>query len=213
MSPIFRRSKRRSMKPYVPLENSGPASTEKLVDEGMAIARHAIAMSVKNQVLLDILRQDGVYVADAYTGIIRDELARFASEQRGYAERMTEELNKIASRPGRSQHQHDYRTRDRAILERRRDGYEQLAEALDAAANDDEIVAEIVESAREGAWREVAATLESRLANEQQSANRDPRYASDREERMRLVAEVDLDLLQKSHRTSWGEIEDFDRWV
>lgn len=209
----FRRTKRRKINPYVPLETRDPVSTERVVEEGLAIARHAIAMSVKNQVLIDILRQDGVYVADAYTGIIRDELVRFATEQRGYAARMEEELARVASRPGRSQHQHDYRTRDRAILERRRDGYAQLADALEAAANEDEVVAEIAESAREGAWREVSATLEARLRNQQQSAAHDPRYEEDREERMRLVGEIDLGLLRSSHRTSWGEIEDFDDWV
>jgi hypothetical protein len=209
----FRRPKRRKINPYVPLEARDPASIEKVVEEGMAIARHAIAMSVKNQVLIDILRQDGVFVADAYTGIIRDELVRFAREQRGYAARMDEELARVASRPGRSQHQHDYRTRDRAILERRRDGYARLADALEAAADEDEVVADIAESAREGAWREVSATLEARLRNEQQSATRDPRYEEDRAERMRLVAEVDLGVLRSSHRTSWGEIEDFDDWV
>ncbi len=209
----FRRSKRRKINPYVPLEHRDPASTERVVEEGVAIARHAIAMSVKNQVLIDILRQDGVYVADAYTGIIRDELMRFASEQRTYAARMDEELGRVASRPGRSQHQHDYRTRDKATLQRRREGYERIADALEEAAMEDDVVTEIAESAREGAWREVSATLEARLANQQQSATRDPRYEEDREERMRLVAEVDLGLLRSSHRTSWGEIEDFDDWV
>jgi hypothetical protein len=211
MTRMFRRIKRRKIRPYVPLEARDPVPTEKLVEEGLAIARHAIAMSVKNQVLVDILRQDGVYVADAYTGIIRDELERFAAEQRTYAERMSEELRRVASRPGRSLHQHDYRTRDRATLELRRDGYDQLADALDDAGNDDDFIASVVESAREGAWREVAATLEARLANQQQSAAHDPRYEEDRSDRMRLVAEVDLGLLRKSQR-SWGEIEDFDRW-
>ncbi|PSL38103.1 hypothetical protein CLV49_1715 [Labedella gwakjiensis] len=211
MTRSFRRMKRRKIRPYVPLEPREPAPVEKLVEEGLAIARHAIAMRVKNQVLVDILRQDGVFVADAYTGIIRDELERFASEQRTYAARMTEELSRVASRPGRSLHQHDYRTRDRATLELRRDGYVLLADALDEAGNDDEFIASVAESAREGAWREVSTTLEARLANQQQSAARDPRYEEDRSDRMRLVAEVDLDLLRKSQR-SWGEIEDFDRW-
>lgn len=211
MTRSFRRMKRRKIRPYVPLEPRDPAPVEKLVEEGLAIARHAIAMRVKNQVLVDILRQDGVFVADAYTGIIRDELERFASEQRTYAARMTEELSRVASRPGRSLHQHDYRTRDRATLELRRDGYVLLADALDEAGNDDEFIASVAESAREGAWREVSTTLEARLANQQQSAARDPRYEEDRSDRMRLVAEVDLDLLRKSQKT-WGEIEDFDRW-
>lgn len=211
MTRSFRRMKRRKIRPYVPLEPREPAPVEKLVEEGLAIARHAIAMRVKNQVLMDILRQDGVFVADAYTGIIRDELERFASEQRTYAARMTEELSRVASRPGRSLHQHDYRTRDRATLELRRDGYVLLADALDEAGNDDEFIASVAESAREGAWREVSTTLEARLANQQQSAAHDPRYEEDRSDRMRLVAEVDLDLLRKSQKT-WGEIEDFDRW-
>jgi hypothetical protein len=212
MSRAFRRIKRRKIRPYVPLEPRDPAPVEKLVEEGLAIARHAIAMRVKNQVLIDILRRDGVFVADAYTGIIRDELAGFASEQRTYADRMTEELSRVASRPGRSLHQHDYRTRDRATLVLRRDGYARLADALDGAGDDDEFIASVAESAREGAWREVAVTLEARLANQQQSAAHDPRYEEDRSDRMRLVAEVDLGLLRKSHRT-WGEIEDFDDWA
>lgn len=211
MTRSFRRTKRRKIRPYVPLEPREPAPTEKLVEEGLAIARHAIAMRVKNQVLVDILRQDGVFVADAYTGIIRDELEGFAREQRTYADRMTEELSRVAGRPGRSLHQHDYRTRDRATLELRRDGYALLADALDEAGNDDDFIASVAESAREGAWREVAATLEARLANQEQSAVHDPRYEEDRADRMRLVGEVDLGLLRKSQR-SWGEIEDFDRW-
>jgi hypothetical protein len=211
MTRMFHRIKRRKIRPYVPLEPREPTPTDKLVDEGLMIARHAIAMRVKNQVLVDILRRDGVFVADAYTGIIRDELERFASEQRTYAERMTEELSRVASRPGRSLHQHDYRTRDRATLELRRDGYARLADALDGAGDDDDFIASVAESAREGAWREVATTLQARLANQQQSLAHDPRYEEDRADRMRLVAEVDLDLLRRSQRT-WGEIEDFDRW-
>jgi hypothetical protein len=214
MTPFaFRRTKRHKMNPYVPLESREPTTMEKLVEEGLSIARHAIAMRVKNQVLVDILRQDGVYVADAYTGIIRDELSRLAGEQRSYADRMSEELARVSSRPGRSQHQHDYRTRDRATLELRRDGYLQLADALDRAGDDDAFIASVAESAREGAWREVATTIEGRLANEQQSAARDPRYEEDRDERMRLVGEVDLGVLRASHRTTWGEMEDFDRWA
>lgn len=189
---VFRRTPRL---PYRP-EPQPLAPFEQALDEGMLIARHGVTLASKNRLILRALRESEPFDDEATAQIIDDELRQAAEEQRGNARMMSRARSRAGISGGYADHAHDYHLIDAATLRRREQLYLALAESLDDARNDPDAVSALAERAREAAWADIGAHITARLDQRKHSFADDPDYILDRQDRLRLLLEVDLPALE-----------------
>lgn len=166
-----------------------PDELRRSVDEGLLIARSAVVIAVANRVIRNALQEHERFDARAVGDAAREELRRFAAEQRADAERMRDIRAVAQNARGRSRHQHDYKRGDDLKLRTREATYTELADRLEASAEDAAFVDALVIAARQRAWDDVGSTVVGRLS---WAARPDDDYELGRPERLAaLVADID----------------------
>jgi hypothetical protein len=203
-SRLFRRPP--SLPPYRP-DPQPLAPFEQALEEGLLIARHGVALAVRNRLIVRALKENEAFDDAVTARMVDEELERAAEEQRENAEG-ADALRAVAIRSaGIADHAHDYHRIDTATLERREVLYAALAESLEASRHDDAYVAAVAERARTDAWKDIGDHVVSRLRSRMSSVADEPDYESRKPERLRLLLEEDLvDLL-----TAQREDPDSDR--
>ena len=111
----------------------------------MLIAASAVRMAVKNRQIVRALRDRDDYSEKAAVAAAREVFRALAREKREDVERLDDIIEHARDRPGRAQHQTDYRKADAELLERREQVSDILADRLDDIADDDEYLHGVVE--------------------------------------------------------------------
>lgn len=150
-------------RPYVAPEVIEPISVPRATEEGLLIAKSALTMDVKNHVIVRALRDDRSFDADEVALFVREGLHRLADDHAGYAKRMDKAAVAAIDAAGPQVHGHDYRARDYRALTQRATIYSAMSRELERLRADDEFVVSVVWSARDRAWDEISAAIESRL--------------------------------------------------
>lgn len=190
---VFRRTPR--FPPYRP-EPQPLAPFEQALDEGLLIARHGVALAAKNRLIVRALRESAAFDDEVTAEIIDDELRQAAEEQRGNARMMGRARARAGISGGYADHAHDYHLIDAGTLRRRERLYLALADTLEDARNDPDAVAELAERARTAAWQDIGTHITASLDERLHSFADDPDYILDRQDRLRLLLEVDLPALE-----------------
>jgi len=178
------------------------ASIAAEAEEGLLLAEYATRMRLKNRIEVDALTGAGHLDLDDWVDEARLSLGGLRIEAEASAKRMADERALAARSRGAARHEHDYRHRDTANLDRRRRVYTALATLLLRFENDDERVRELIAAAREDATAEMRSAM-SRLLPREAAAPADRALL---EERLRLVAAVDLPALA-AERSRLGETD------
>jgi hypothetical protein len=186
---------------------SGPATSsddsdelgepvDQAIADGLMIAKFAVVMGAKNRIIVRALRNDKPFDREVAAQFVREQLRLIADEQRRNDERVIEVRRTASQKRKAARHQHDYGRDDVDALKRRELVYTAVADELDRVRANDALVAELAEQARDSAWQDVAVEVESRLERLAQERVLDDDYESEREDRMRLIREVDLFMLR-----------------
>jgi hypothetical protein len=175
---------------------SGRAAIEAEAEEGLLLAEYATRMRLKNRIIVETLTgadgADGVDV-EAWADEVRLSLGRLRIEAEQSARRMVSERDHAAAMHGRGEHEHDYRSVDAPILERRRRVYQALARKLVLWEGDDARVGSLLESARLDALQEMERAVRDTVGR----GGRTPRGEDEAalRERLRLIQAIDLPAL------------------
>lgn len=169
-------------------------SISRMADEGLLITLSAVRMAVKNSIIVTALRENVNFAEADYAAIVRAELAALSKRNIHDAERVEKQRKKLSKSKWSLSFSDDSR-QDIVLLARRRKVYERLAAALDAVAEDEEKVAELVASAQKDAGAELGAAVAARLIA-QAKVPTEPDYQAKREERMRDLVNIDLAMLK-----------------
>ncbi|MBD8516226.1 hypothetical protein ITJ66_07625 [Plantibacter sp. VKM Ac-2885] len=189
---VWRKSRRKPMKPYVAPPEVAPPPVEHAVEEGLLIARSWTVVEVTNWIIERALRDGASYDAEATQAAVRRELGRMADEQEEYADLAREARQTAFQRRGSARHQHDYRAGDLSALSRRREVYSGLAAELRRVSKDEEFVAAIAESARERAWGDLERAIQAKLDRVLDEPVVDEHYRRARSQRLRWFRDLDL---------------------
>lgn len=192
----WKRREKRQPIDYSALSYPPTATGDDARDEGVLLAEYSARMRVKNSILVEVLAGRGWYDEKAFAAETADALRALATEMDTAAERMTEEVADAAASGGRAIDMHDYRNADVPNLELRAETYIAVAEELRRRADDDEYVAELLRTARDDAWHEVSYVIGERLDTQRIPSAVDDEYKRGRENRLRLLKNVDLARLQ-----------------
>jgi hypothetical protein len=160
------------------------------------IAKFAVVMGAKNRIIVRALRNDKPFDREVAAQFVREQLRLIADEQRRNDEHVSEVRRTASQKRRAARHQHDYGKNDIDALDRRERVYIAVADELDRLRSNDTSVAELAEQARDEAWQDISVEIESRLERLAQEGEVDADYGSERDERMRLIREVDLFMLR-----------------
>lgn len=181
-----------------PLYEEGPApgserdGVDAEAEEGLLLAEYATRMRLKNRIVVDTMSGSGRVDVEAWTDEARLALGRLRVEAEQSARRMVAERDAAARSRGLARHEHDYRRRDAANLEHRRLVYTAVARRLLRWENDDARVRDLLAAARDDAYREIRSAITAMLARQPAPPAEDRTVL---EERLRLIAEIDLPAL------------------
>lgn len=179
-----------------------PVPVEEIAEEGLLIAASAVRMAVKNRQIVRALRDRDDYSEKAAVAAAREVFRALAREKREEVERLDDIIEESKDRPGRAQHQTDYRRADADNLDRREQVSDILADRLDDLADDDRYLLGIVDAARNAAWDEIGSSIEAKLARRPELE--DPvTYRAQRERRIQQLLAVDLPLLEASAKPEY----------
>ncbi len=205
---MFRKLRRRLRRGRVDVgryeapEPTEPLPVEEIAEEGLLIAASAVRMAVKNRQIVRALRDRADYSEKAAVAAAREVFTALAREKREDVDRLEDILDHARDRPGRAQHQTDYRGADAELLERREQVSDILADRLDDLAADDEYLLGIVDAARNAAWDEIGASIEAKLARRPESEDA-AAYRAARDRRLKEFIAIDLPLLEASAKPEY----------
>lgn len=170
-------------------ETVDPSLVEGAIADGVLIARSAASIAVANRIIVRALREQQEFDRDETRAAVVDELGRLVTEQRDLAQRMVETRTQALKSRGRSRHQFDYRVEDNNALASRETIYTTIASRLDALSRDPAYVDEVVTAARDRAWNDIGGAIMSHV---REVVVPDTDYGSHRDERLKLLLDVDL---------------------
>jgi hypothetical protein len=180
----------------VPAAPRKPISIERSVDEGLLIASAAVAMEVKNVIIVDAIRDGAAFDAANVVAAVRRELLALAEENEASAYRVQRLSVDVQTPRGPRDNSEGYQVDDHPTLTKRGVIHVMLAAELERLSEDQEFVAELAERARVQAWAEVGAAIESRLLDSLPRAP-DPAYEADKDARIRALLDINLRALEK----------------
>lgn len=178
------------------------SSVERAVEEGLMIAKTALAMDLKNHIIVGAIRHDNNFVESELREFLSGEIDKLAREQSGYADRTDSWAVASTSARGPQANVHDYRSDDYGSLTKRGQTYTAMADALKALANDAEFLAVVLASAQTQAWSEIERAIMAKLEGEVRSST-EKGYTRTRKERMRQVREIDLAALDEANQPEY----------
>ena len=156
-----------------------PAPIDHVVADGMLIATSAVRMAVKNRLIVAALRENDDYDPEALAVVASAELEHLAEQNEESAARVWQD-GTWTDEPS-----------DGERNQRKRDVFTGLARVLRDAAADPEQLRSIVDQARDAAWDEIGAVIETKLVVEPEIVP-DAAYEREREGRIRALKEVDI---------------------
>ncbi|MGV8876454.1 MAG: hypothetical protein ACOH1K_02965 [Rhodoglobus sp.] len=152
------------------------APIERVVEEGVLIARNAVRMAVKNRIIVDAARDHLDYDDGALAGFVHVEF---------------DDLAQQAQRLLRSSHS----ARNRAV----QNG---LAGGLREASMDGELITTIIDEARELAWSEIGTAIIAKLRTAYQPAE-DSQYQAKLKTRLRQLHTINFAELEAATRSEY----------
>lgn len=174
--------------------------TSDAIAEGVSIASAAARLTLRNQILVEVIAHDAPFDADAFVGLAHQTLIALADEQDAAADLTGQQRRRAWGKFTDPDGTHDYRDRDTRNLRRRQKQYRGVARELRHVADDLEALRALIEQARESAWGDVEANLQRRLKVEAMRPELDPDYDRMRSARMQSLRLVDLPKLAAHRR-------------
>jgi hypothetical protein len=176
-----------------------PISIERSVDEGVLIAGTAVAMEVKNIIIVEAIRDGSAFEPAKVIAAVRRELLALAEENEASANRVQQLSVDVQTPRGPRDNSEGYQVDDHPTLTKRGVIHVLLAAELERLRDDPAFVAELAERARIQAWAEVGAAIESRLLDSTPRTT-DPEYETNKDARIRALLDINLRALEKQSK-------------
>lgn len=142
---------------------SAKKRAEHAIDEGLLLADRAARLDVRNRIEVETIGRGRDFDPEDFRADAVAALEQLAAEQAAIADRLDIERRLAGSRDGYAYNEHDYRRGDRRNLKARAKVARLMATELRAFAADPDRVADLVERARQEAWRDVAGHMQKKL--------------------------------------------------
>lgn len=161
-----------------------------IVEQGLLVADVAVRMTVKNNIILNALRDYADYNEDEIVEMVRAAIVDVAVERERDANHIRRVREEVKQRGYSSWIDSDYRGSDDRTLRHREAVYDGVAAELRSCAEDASHLEKTAERARQAAWREIADSLKRRASEPYYGGGNSAEYAKERDARIEeLIAE------------------------
>ncbi|MBG6053830.1 hypothetical protein IWX81_000220 [Salinibacterium sp. CAN_S4] len=186
---LFRRRSSVELGTYKPPAPVEPPPIPRIVDDGVLIAESLLVMTLRNQVIVNVLRDRRDFDQESLFSMATKELETLADNEWETAERL------------RMRREHtsvddpwledpDISGDHRRESQRREAVHRAMSDAFAARASDRDVLSALVERSRAGAWDEISTVLVDRAF--QPEPVRDADYQAHRGERLGALIALDL---------------------
>ncbi len=193
---LFRRRSRVELGTYVAPHPTEPPPIARIVDDGVLIADSLLVITLRNQVIVDVLRDRGDFDPELLAAAATRELEALADNEWETAERLRMRREDMSvDDPWLDDPE---LTDDSRRESRRREAvHRAMSEAFAARAGDHDVLSALVERARDEAWDEISTVLLDRAVIDEPV--RDASYEFHRDERLGALIALDLSELATEH--------------
>lgn len=189
---LFRRRSSVELGTYTAPAPAEPPPIAHIVDEGVLIAESLVVMTLRNQMIVNVLRDHRTFELGSLVALATRELEALADNEWETAERLRMRREHISVDDPWLEDP-DLSDGHRRESQRREAVHRALSGAFAVRASDREVLAMLVERSRVGAWNEIAPVLISRALVDEPV--RDAEYESHRAERLGALIALDLSQL------------------
>jgi len=182
---------------YVAPEPVAPAPVSRIVADGLLIGDSVVRLTLRNRIIVDVLRDRIDLDRRALGNAAARQLARLADQEWESAER----IKFRRDRQRVDDPLQDYAAFDLEHLQeslRRERIHRASSDAFAARVDDREAIAAIVERARAEAWSEISDVLMTKAGEQAALYERDPDYDAELADRLAKLVDVDLAELQQT---------------
>jgi hypothetical protein len=172
-----------------------PVSISRATEEGLLIARAALIMEVKNQIILDAIRDGRPYDVARVIDVAKRELGVLARENDDSADR-TRQLAAQVLTPEGSRDREGYQADDHRSLTDRATIHARVSAELERLSGDDEYLRDVADNAQARAWSEVGDAIASRLLRNLPVVP-DRFYEQEKEARIKALYRINLHALER----------------
>ncbi len=151
------------------------------------LAEYSSRLRLKNRVIVGVLTADRAFDPAQYLDEAREAIDVLIDEFDLEGIRIAKQVRVARSIPGKASHAHDYRSGDAHNLELREEVLAVVTETLRERRANGDYLLELIESARQDAWLDIARAVEDWLDRSNIATDAD--YERHRSKRMRLVAD------------------------
>lgn len=150
----FWKRSREPLRRYQPPSEFPPTPLEELVEEGLLIALSGVRLSVKNRILVHVLRDGADLDLDWCRAVVGSELHALAQESADDAQRLAAQMAGKSTKPWVDADESYY---EPARLPRRQQLLTMLAARLQGLATDEKRVRELAVASRDAALHDLVA--------------------------------------------------------
>lgn len=168
------------------------APVEEIVEQGLLVADVAVRMQVKNEIIMNALKNQVDYDADQILTMVKETLTELAEERERDARHISRMRGEIRDTGRSAWSESEYGNDDNRTLRHRQEVYEKVAEELRSRVENEEYLASTAERARDLAWGEIGDSLKDRAMHPYYSGGDNEEYRSHRDERIQQLIERDL---------------------
>lgn len=186
---LFRRRSSVELGTYVAPAPTEPPPIARIVDDGVLIAESLLAMTLRNQVIVDVLRDKRDFDPAALATSATRELEALAQNEWETAERLRMRREDTSVDDPWLDDPELAADRRRESL-RREDVHRAMSLAFSARAGDSDVLASLVERGRGEAWHEISTVVLDRAVIDEPA--RDASYEFHRDERLGALIALDL---------------------
>jgi|tagenome__1003787_1003787.scaffolds.fasta_scaffold20862935_2 hypothetical protein len=165
-------------------------SLEQMVDDGLLIVAAALRLSLKNQLILRLMRTDAAYDPEAMLSAARAELRALLAERQSEATRLLAVRDQARLLSGPARTRHDYREADLPLLDLRIQVNRRLSDRLGGLLDDRGFLEDQIRAARDAALDEI---VQARVPSGSSGTN-------DPEDRGRALNELARDISRLKRR-------------
>lgn len=191
----FKKRKRSSSRGLRRLPKRELAPVEEIVEQGLLVADVAVRMQVKNEIIMNALKEHVDYDAAQIREMVRASCEDLALEREKDALHISRMRNEIRDTGRSSWSESDYGNDDNRTLRHRQEVYEQVAAQLRERAADSNYLESTAERARQAAWYEIGDSLADRATHPYYSGGDNDEYRSERDGRIEQLISKDLTAL------------------
>nr|WP_250544025.1 asparagine synthase [Canibacter zhuwentaonis] len=168
------------------------APVAEIIEQGLLVADVAIKMTVKNDIIINVLKHKRTYSEEQAQALVRRAIQELKLERESDAATVGRMRDDIQMSGYAALGEAEFGALDRKALRYREEAHEGVAEELAQRAQDSQYVARVATLATQLAWQEIGDSLKEKASHPYYGGGKSSEYKRVRQQRINDLISKDL---------------------